>query len=159
MRSLALAVAHVLDVPIPERHRGAGGVGGSEGRMTIRTTAGRPDGSGRLLQRRAGEHDGGPEDAAAVDGRQAGVAVLGDMRELGDYAAGPAFRAWRPQVVDAQLRLLVTVGESTPEIVRGAQLYAARTAGGAAALSAFRRRRRRRRRIFASWFRPEIRCW
>lgn len=52
-----------------------------------------------------------------------GVAVLGDMREMGGFAAELHYELG-PDVVDAQLRLLVTVGELTPEIVRAARVYA-----------------------------------
>ena len=58
-----------------------------------------------------------------LTGGEGGIAILGDMREMGEYAAELHF-GLGPAVIDAQLRLLVTVGDSTPEIVRGAQAYA-----------------------------------
>lgn len=120
---LALAVAHVLQVPIPQAIAALSVWEGVEGRMTIRKTA---DGLTVLDDC----YNAGPESMTAalktlmqMTGG-GGVAVLGDMREMGEYAAGLHFELG-PEVVDAHLRLLVTVGEATPEIVRGAQLYAA----------------------------------
>ncbi len=46
----------------------------------------------------------------ASDGSR--VAILGDMRELGDYSAA-AHKQLGAQVIDANLRLLITVGESS----------------------------------------------
>lgn len=120
---LALAVAHVLNVPVPQAIAALSAWEGAEGRMTIRKTA---DGLTVLDDC----YNAGPESmtAALKTLRQltggGGVAVLGDMREMGEYAAGLHFELG-PEAVDAQLRLLVTVGDSTPEIARGAQLYAA----------------------------------
>jgi UDP-N-acetylmuramoyl-tripeptide--D-alanyl-D-alanine ligase len=120
---LALAVAQVLHIPIPQAISALSAWGGAEGRMTIRTTA---DGM-KILD---DCYNAGPESmtSALKTLRQmtggGGVAVLGDMREMGEYAAGLHFELG-PEVVDAQPRLLVTVGEMTPEIVRGAQLSAA----------------------------------
>ena len=119
---LALAVAQVLHIPIPQAIRALSLWEGAEGRMTVRTTA---DGLTILDDC----YNAGPESmtAALKTLRQmtggGGVAILGEMREMGDYAAGLHF-ALGPEVVDAQLRLLVTVGAMTQEIVRGAQLYA-----------------------------------
>jgi len=120
---LALAAAQVLEVPIPEAIAALSVWEGAEGRMTVRTTA-----EGVTVLDDC--YNAGPESMRAAlktlrrmagDG---GVAVLGDMREMGEYAAGVHF-ALGPEVVDAHLRLLITVGETTPEIVRGAHLHAA----------------------------------
>ena len=119
----ALAVAQVLEVPIPQAIAALSAWEGAEGRMTVRTTA---DGFTVLDDC----YNAGPESmrAALKTLRQmagdGGVAILGDMREMGEYAAGLHF-ALGPEVVEAHLRLLITVGETTPEIVRGAQFYAA----------------------------------
>jgi UDP-N-acetylmuramoyl-tripeptide--D-alanyl-D-alanine ligase len=118
---LALATAHVLNVPIRRAATALGGWEGAEGRMTVRTTT---DGL-KILD---DCYNAGPESMTAALGTlrqmagRGGVAVLGDMREMGDYAPGLHF-ALGPKVVEAQLRLLVTVGEATPEIIRGAQDY------------------------------------
>ncbi|MCW3094582.1 MAG: UDP-N-acetylmuramoyl-tripeptide--D-alanyl-D-alanine ligase [Chthonomonadaceae bacterium] len=120
---IALAVAQVLHVPIPQAIAALSAWEGAEGRMTIRRTA---DGLTILDDC----YNAGPESmtAALKTLRQitggGGVAILGDMREMGEYAAGLHFELG-PEVVEAQPRLLITVGDSTPEIVRGAQLYAA----------------------------------
>ncbi|MCW3053236.1 MAG: UDP-N-acetylmuramoyl-tripeptide--D-alanyl-D-alanine ligase [Chthonomonadales bacterium] len=120
---LALAVAQVLEVPIPQAIAALSVWEGAEGRMTIRTTA-----EGLTVLDDC--YNAGPESmrAALKTLRQmagdGGVAVLGDMREMGEYAAGLHF-ALGPEVLDAHLRLLITVGETTPEIVRGAQIKAA----------------------------------
>ncbi len=132
---LALAVAKVLGVSIPQAIGALSAWEGAEGRMTVRTTA---DGITVLDDC----YNAGPESmTAALKTLQqktggGGVAVLGDMREMGEYAAGLHFELG-PEAVDAQLRLLVTVGESTPEIVRGAQLYAAEQQAGMPQLQHF----------------------
>jgi UDP-N-acetylmuramoyl-tripeptide--D-alanyl-D-alanine ligase len=54
------------------------------------------------------------------------VAILGDMRELGEY--GPALHlAVGQQVVDANVDLLVTIGDLAEGIARGAERCAAET--------------------------------
>lgn len=121
---LALATAHVLDVPLPAAIAALGEWEGAEGRMTVRTSADGP----KVLD---DCYNAGPESmAAALDTLKqmtpggGGVAVLGDIREVGDYAS-QLHAALGPKVVETRLRLLVTVGESTPEIVRSAETYAA----------------------------------
>jgi UDP-N-acetylmuramoyl-tripeptide--D-alanyl-D-alanine ligase len=120
---LVLAVAHGLNVPLPAALSALSAWEGAEGRMTIRTTA---DGLTILDDC----YNAGPESMTAAlqtlqqkTGGGGGVAVLGDMREMGDYAADLHF-GLGPKVLEARLRLLVTVGESTPGIVRGAQASA-----------------------------------
>ena len=120
---LALAAADVLNVPISEAIAALSDWDGAEGRMTIRTAA---DGMTILDDC----YNAGPESMTAalhtlhqMTGGEGGIAILGDMREMGEYAAELHF-GLGPAVVDAQLRLLVTVGDSTPEIVHGAQAYA-----------------------------------
>lgn len=120
---LALAAAHILNVPIPQAIAALSAWEGAEGRMTLRTTA---DGITVLDDC----YNAGPESMTAAletlrqkSGAGGGVAVLGDMREMGDYAPALHFDLG-PKVVEAQLRLLVTIGDSTPELVRGARAYA-----------------------------------
>lgn len=132
---LTLAVAQVLEVPIPQAIAALGVWEGAEGRMTVRKTA---DGLTVLDDC----YNAGPESmrAALKTLRQmagdGGVAVLGDMREMGEYAAGLHFTLG-PEVLDAHLRLLITVGETTPEIVRGAQIAAAEQQTGMPQLQHF----------------------
>jgi len=132
---LALAVAQVLEVPIPQAIAALSTWEGAEGRMTVRKTA-------EDLTVLDDCYNAGPESMRAAlktlcqmagDG---GVAVLGDMREMGEYAAGLHFELGTA-VVDAHLRLLITVGETTPEIVRGAQIAAAEQQTGMPQLQHF----------------------
>lgn len=122
---LALAAASVLNVPIPAAVAALGAWEGAEGRMTVRTSADGP----KVLD---DCYNAGPESMAAalvtlyqMTPGGGGVAVLGDMREVGEYGV-QLHSDLGPKVVEARLRLLVTVGDSTPEIVRSAEEYAAK---------------------------------
>lgn len=118
----ALAVAAVLDVPLPQAVAALEAWEGAPGRMVVRET---PDGMTVLDDC----YNAGPDSMASALATLSqttvvqGVAVLGDMRELGDF--GPeAHRFVGRKVIEAQVRLLVTVGALAEEIAA----EAARTA-------------------------------
>ncbi len=116
---LALATAHVLQVPPSEAVAALSAWEGVEGRMTIRHT----EFGATILD---DCYNAGPESigAALKTLKQltggGGIAVLGDMREMGEFAPALHYALGQP-VMDAHLRMLVTVGASTPEIERGAR--------------------------------------
>lgn len=112
----ALAVGYALGVPLPQAVGALEAWKGAEGRMAIIRT---PDGLTLLDDC----YNAGPEsmEAALITlfemAGGGGVAVLGDMRELGDFAA-KAHRFVGRKVLEADVRLLVTVGELAEEIGR-----------------------------------------
>jgi UDP-N-acetylmuramoyl-tripeptide--D-alanyl-D-alanine ligase len=117
----ALAVGMVLGVPVPQAVAALEAWEGAQGRMVVRRTAG--------LTLLDDCYNAGPESMEAAlrtlyrraQGR--GVAVLGDMKELGDFA-GELHRKVGEYVIEAQVRLLVTVGALAEEIAEGAVRYA-----------------------------------
>jgi UDP-N-acetylmuramoyl-tripeptide--D-alanyl-D-alanine ligase len=119
----ALAAAYALDVPLKQAIAALEAWEGAPGRMVVRHT---PDGLTILDDC----YNAGPESMEAALQTLAletivnGVAVLGDMKELGDFAPD-AHRAVGQKVVAAQVKLLVTVGELAREIEAGAREYAA----------------------------------
>ncbi len=119
----ALAVGAALDVPIPEAIAALEQWQGAEGRMTIRKTS---DGLTVLDDC----YNAGPESMAAalqtlatLSLFQLNVAVLGDMKELGDFSPEAHRRVGRA-VVDYHIRLLITVGELAVEIADETRRYA-----------------------------------
>ena len=104
----ALSVAYALNIP-PERAIAALETWqGAEGRMTVRHA---PNGITVLDDC----YNASPESIrAALETLEkmaaSGVAVLGDMRELGEYAE-QAHRNLYKNVLVSRLRLLITVGE------------------------------------------------
>jgi UDP-N-acetylmuramoyl-tripeptide--D-alanyl-D-alanine ligase len=106
----ALAVGLALDVPIAAACAALERWQGAEGRMTVRKT----NGGLTILD---DCYNAGIESMASAlatleavaQGRPA-VAILGDMRELGDFAA-EAHRRVGEIAADSALRLLVTVGD------------------------------------------------
>ncbi|HLK57153.1 MAG TPA: UDP-N-acetylmuramoyl-tripeptide--D-alanyl-D-alanine ligase [Chthonomonadaceae bacterium] len=108
----ALAVGHALDIPTPQAISALEGWQGAEGRMTVRHTA---DGLTILDDC----YNAGPESMREaittlnnmVEGEEGrtGVAILGDMRELGDIAEREHISlGWF--VRNIGVRLLITVG-------------------------------------------------
>jgi UDP-N-acetylmuramoyl-tripeptide--D-alanyl-D-alanine ligase len=118
----ALAVASALAVPRPQAMAALGQWQGAEGRMVVRET---PEGWHVLDDC----YNAGPESMEAALATLAAsapsvrVAVLGDMRELGDFAPEAHRRVGRA-VVDQHVSLLVTVGALAEEIANEARRYA-----------------------------------
>ena len=111
---LALAVAYALHVPIPDALRALSEWQGAPGRMVVRKTA-------RGITILDDCYNASPESMVAAlttlgqaSGRNK-VAVLGDMKELGDYAVS-AHHLVASSVAELDLRLLVTVGPLAAEI-------------------------------------------
>ena len=105
---IALAVAHTLRVPIPDALQALSAWQGAPGRMVVRKTA-------RDITILDDCYNASPESMVAalttlgqVSGRSK-VAVLGDMKELGDFAV-TAHRLAAASAAEIDLRLLVTVG-------------------------------------------------
>lgn len=119
----ALAVAALLNIPLKQAVEALATWEGAAGRMTVRHA---PDGLTVLDDC----YNAGPESMeaalATLHQRTAaqGVAVLGDMRELGSFAP-EAHRFVGRKALDATPRLLVTVGELAREIASEASRVAA----------------------------------
>lgn len=124
----AFAVAHALEIPIADAAEALAAWEGAPGRMVVR----RADEGWTVLD---DCYNAGPESmeaALATLSQRAGargVAVLGDMRELGDYAPS-VHRFVGQKAVDAGIRLLVTVGELA-EIAADEAVRYAKSAGSA----------------------------
>ena len=122
----ALSVAFALDIPVEPAARALESWEGAPGRMVLRET---PEGLTILEDC----YNAGPESmAAALETLKLttvlpGVAILGDMKELGTYSE-EAHRAVGRKVVEAGVRTLITVGELAPLIAREAAEYAAKAA-------------------------------
>jgi UDP-N-acetylmuramoyl-tripeptide--D-alanyl-D-alanine ligase len=118
----AFAVAYALDIPLYDAADALEEWEGAEGRMTLTHTA---DGLTVLDDC----YNAGPEsmEAALTTLAQTtvlgGVAVLGDMRELGDYAP-ELHRLVGRKVIETGVRKLIVVGELALEIAEEAQRYA-----------------------------------
>jgi UDP-N-acetylmuramyl pentapeptide synthase len=120
----ALAAGYALGVPLAQAIGALESWKGAEGRMAIIRT---PDGLTLLDDC----YNAGPEsmEVALITLFEmtggGGVAVLGDMRELGDFAP-KAHRFVGRKVLETDVRLLVTVGELAEEIGREVTRQAAR---------------------------------
>ncbi|HZO91046.1 MAG TPA: UDP-N-acetylmuramoyl-tripeptide--D-alanyl-D-alanine ligase [Chthonomonadaceae bacterium] len=120
----ALAVAVALSVPLTQAAAALESWQGAEGRMVITRT---PEGLTVLNDC----YNAGPESMQAalatlaqVAPQGAGrVAVLGDMKELGDFAP-EAHRLVGRKAAETGLRLLVTVGDLAREIAAEAERHA-----------------------------------
>lgn len=104
----ALSVAYALEIPTERAIAALEAWQGAEGRMTVRHV---PDKITVLDDC----YNASPESiSAALQTLQkmssGGVAVLGDIRELGDHAE-QAHRDLRDNIVESGIRLLITVGE------------------------------------------------
>src|SRR5262249_18584779 len=114
---------YALDIPLYDAAEALAAWEGAEGRMTLTHTA---DGLTVLDDC----YNAGPEsmEAALTTLAQTtvlgGVAVLGDMRELGEYAA-ELHRIVGRKVIETGVRNLIVVGELAPEIAEEAKRYAA----------------------------------
>jgi UDP-N-acetylmuramoyl-tripeptide--D-alanyl-D-alanine ligase len=118
----ALAVGAALGVPTPQAIAALEAWEGAEGRMVVRPLPG----GGVLLD---DCYNAGPESMEAALKtlsrltQGGGAAILGDMKELGDYAS-EIHQAVGRHVIEADVRLLVTVGELAEEISEGAARWA-----------------------------------
>lgn len=118
----AMAVAHILEVPLHVAAEALERWQGVEGRMRVVETV-----AGWTVLDDC--YNAGPEsmEAAlrtlALMEAQRRVAVLGDMRELGDFAP-ELHRQVGHRVVECGVQLLFTVGDLAEEIGREAERYA-----------------------------------
>ncbi|MCS6776986.1 MAG: UDP-N-acetylmuramoyl-tripeptide--D-alanyl-D-alanine ligase [Chloroherpetonaceae bacterium] len=131
----AVAVAHILEVPLHVAAEALERWQGVEGRMRMVEAAG----GWTVLD---DCYNAGPEsmEAAlrtlALMEAQRRVAVLGDMRELGDFAL-VLHRQVGHRVVECGVNLLITVGDLAAEIGREAERYAHHTGSVAPAVIHF----------------------
>lgn len=110
----ALAIARTLLIPMPQAIAALETWEGAEGRMTVRTPA-----NGTILLDDC--YNAGPESMEAAlktlhqMAGDRGIAILGDMRELGEF--GPeAHRRVGRAVIENRVRRLLTVGRLAEEI-------------------------------------------
>lgn len=117
----ALAVAHALNVSIPDAIAALGAWEGAEGRMVLRHAAN----AVTILDDCYNASDASMRSALATlfhVGKGRRVAILGEMKELGKFSKGTHFGVGEV-TVDSGVGLMITVGDMAQEIVRGAVSY------------------------------------